>query len=237
MECLAGPRKGDQFTVRDEITIGRKAELALRDSKASAEHAKITIDSNGLPLLTDLGSANGTKLNGKRIRAPENLKEGDEIAIGSTKLKVVEVRTSLTEIADEAEGAPESSIHDDWAKSVEKLLLKTQPSRMKTDPPKPFVPCIELTVKQGLSAGQCWTLGFGPRRFGAQSSDVMLVEEKAPNLAFEIIPQDNGSALFKTEHPDEVRLNKESKKSEWLQDGDLIYVGQTILEVKISEVI
>jgi len=237
-ECLAGPRKGDQFTIRDEITIGRKAELALRDPKSSAEHARIVIDSNGLPVLEDLGSANGTKLNGKKIKEPMPLREGDEIRIGSTQLKVLEVRTELP-LEEEVEAAAPTmaNIQDDWARTIENLLLKSQPSRKKLEVPKPFNPSLEVVVKKGLAAGQSFHLGFGPRRFGAWTSDVLLVDEIAPDLAFEIIPQDNGSALFKTGHPEKVLLNKESEEMKLLQDGDLLQIGQMVLQIKISEVL
>ena len=235
LECTEGPRKGDLFTIRGEITLGRKAELALRDSKASSQHAKITTNPDDLPVLEDLGSANGTKLNGQRIKSPTPLKTGDEIQIGSTKLKVLDLTAQQSSEVPAETAKVESSIHDAWAKPLEKLLLKTQPSRKKAEPPKMFSPCVELSVQEGLQAGQSWTLGFGPRRFGAKSSDIVLIEEKSPDLAFEIIPQDNGSALFKTNHPNEVLLNNEVKDSQRLKDDDEIQIGLTKLHVRISE--
>ena len=226
MECLEGPRKGDQFTIRGEVVMGRKAELSLRDVRMSKQHAKITISSEGLPQIEDLGSQNGTKLNGEKIQGQQTLKAGDKIKLGKTLLLVVEVGADETEDTAKTEGL-ESSIHDDWAKSVDRLLLKPQLRQVESGIPKVFHPCLQVRVKQGLTAGHAWTLGFGPRRFGRATSDAVLVEETAPDLAFEIIPQDNGSALFKTDHPDVVLLNKEAKDCELLQEGDLITIGDS----------
>jgi diguanylate cyclase (GGDEF)-like protein len=64
------------------IGRGTDADLRLEDCRVSREHAKITIDSKGTPVLEDLGSANGTFVNGSRIQRQE-LKEGDQLQFGS----------------------------------------------------------------------------------------------------------------------------------------------------------
>ncbi len=64
------------------IGRGADADLPLEDRRVSREHAKITIDSKGTPVLEDLGSSNGTFLNGSPIRRQE-LKEGDKLQLGS----------------------------------------------------------------------------------------------------------------------------------------------------------
>jgi diguanylate cyclase (GGDEF)-like protein len=75
---------------QDEITIGRDLECAIpiQDSKISRMHAKLNVlpggVSKGVPkfILTDLGSTNGTYVNGERISQIE-LRHRDRIAIGS----------------------------------------------------------------------------------------------------------------------------------------------------------
>lgn len=57
------------------------SDLRLADPKASPEHARIDRSSAGY-VLTDLGSANGTLLNGERIGSPVTLRSGDEIRMG-----------------------------------------------------------------------------------------------------------------------------------------------------------
>jgi len=71
---------------KDEITIGRGEEndLVLSDSSVSRYHAKIIKAQKGF-IINDLGSFNGTRLNGKSIQSAP-LKHEDEIRIGLVKL-------------------------------------------------------------------------------------------------------------------------------------------------------
>jgi DNA-binding response OmpR family regulator len=66
------------------ILLGRsdKCAVYIADARASRRHAQIAWDGE-TSTLTDLDSANGTFLNGRRITAPETLRDGDEIAIAS----------------------------------------------------------------------------------------------------------------------------------------------------------
>jgi pSer/pThr/pTyr-binding forkhead associated (FHA) protein len=72
------------------ITIGRAAEntIALgRDEYASARHARIEPLRDGI-WVVDLGSTNGTAVNGRRIDGRERLKEGDVVRIGETEWRL-----------------------------------------------------------------------------------------------------------------------------------------------------
>ncbi len=75
--------------------IGRRAgnDLVLSDFGASRDHSRIEQD-GGSWRLVDLGAANGTYLNGRRLPAssPESLEPGDEIQIGRAKLHYFEKR-------------------------------------------------------------------------------------------------------------------------------------------------
>ena len=70
------------------IHIGRapECELVLRDSRASRRHARLTAR-DGVLVLTDLGSTNGTRVNGHRITEVV-LGAGDRVQIGATSLVV-----------------------------------------------------------------------------------------------------------------------------------------------------
>jgi hypothetical protein len=75
------------------IRIGRapECELTLRDTRASRRHARL-VARDGVLVLTDLGSTNGTRVNGHRI-SEVVLGAGDRIQIGETSL-VVEPATA-----------------------------------------------------------------------------------------------------------------------------------------------
>jgi len=74
---------------RDETLIGRnpKTDITLLDESISREHAIVAWDeTRSLYTLEDLQSTNGSKVNGKRIRASD-LTHGDVLEIGHTKFK------------------------------------------------------------------------------------------------------------------------------------------------------
>ena len=83
-------RKGAVIPVKDEVTIGRKSDniLVLNDPYASSYHAKV-YTKNGECILEDLGSTNGTILNGEVVEGKEYLSSGDEISIGSISFKFI----------------------------------------------------------------------------------------------------------------------------------------------------
>jgi Tol biopolymer transport system component/Flp pilus assembly protein TadD len=82
-----GGRVLREIELRSELSIGRAEDndLQLPDPKASRHHAQL-IPEGGAFVLTDLGSANGTRVNGLRITEPHRLAHGDRIAIGDTEL-------------------------------------------------------------------------------------------------------------------------------------------------------
>jgi pSer/pThr/pTyr-binding forkhead associated (FHA) protein len=80
---------GDQSrSFHAEFTAGRQGALAVTDEYASNQHARFQI-AHGQWYVRDLGSTNGTWLNGRRIHAAQRLKKGDKIKIGHTVVTVV----------------------------------------------------------------------------------------------------------------------------------------------------
>lgn len=69
--------------------IGRSVDavVAVDDGKASRHHAAVDLQ-NGFYVLVDLGSTNGTFLNGKRLEKGRFLNPGDKIRIGSSTFAV-----------------------------------------------------------------------------------------------------------------------------------------------------
>jgi hypothetical protein len=72
---------------KEVVTIGRLAEcdVVLKDKGASRRHAQIRTK-DGVATLTDLGSTNGTRLNGQTVQT-RALEDGDRITIGTTTLE------------------------------------------------------------------------------------------------------------------------------------------------------
>src|SRR5262245_46441284 len=93
-----GDSKEVEFS-ESEITIGRATDniLPIPDKKSSRKHAKIE-KVNGEYLVNDLGSGNGTKVNGKEVNT-HVLSKGDEIVIGLTTIFVLTLDTPAGRVA------------------------------------------------------------------------------------------------------------------------------------------
>jgi adenylate cyclase len=75
--------------------------VVLNDSLVSREHAMIRRNASGLCILNDLGSTNGTWLNGRQVLGPTQLKSGDRIRIGRQIIEF-EQAAAPTELPDPA---------------------------------------------------------------------------------------------------------------------------------------
>jgi pSer/pThr/pTyr-binding forkhead associated (FHA) protein len=95
LEFLEGENKGERIEFpKGRIIIGRSGvDINLNDPNASRKHAVIEAWSREQIYLRDLASTNGTFLNGARITSAR-LKNGDEILIGSIRLRFVIERVS-----------------------------------------------------------------------------------------------------------------------------------------------
>ena len=64
----------------------RQCDVVLNDPNVSREHAEIR-PRGGSWVLSDLGSTNGSSLNGRRLTQPEVVKPGDEIEVGTSLIR------------------------------------------------------------------------------------------------------------------------------------------------------
>jgi two-component system, cell cycle response regulator len=84
---LAGGDAGRMIRVDRELTLGRgaRATVQLSGDGVSRAHARLYRD-GASTLIEDLGSTNGTQVNGETIRAPRRLRDGDKIQLGASFL-------------------------------------------------------------------------------------------------------------------------------------------------------
>ncbi len=82
-------QQGQEFEVSDVVVLGRSDEtdVVLDDPYASEFHLRLVSQENGM-MLHDLGSTNGTYVNGRRVSAPTELKRGDTIQVGKTVMEI-----------------------------------------------------------------------------------------------------------------------------------------------------
>ncbi|MCL4529439.1 MAG: FHA domain-containing protein [Chloroflexi bacterium] len=80
----SGPTPGATFSLEgDQLIIGRdsSSNVAINDAEVSRKHARLTFQ-GGKYVIEDLGSTNGTFVNGQRLASPIVLKSGDVVSLG-----------------------------------------------------------------------------------------------------------------------------------------------------------
>jgi len=97
LEIVEGAGAGAMVALGGAVTVGRgrDADLVLADELVSRHHAQITPSGSGA-VVEDLGSRNGTFVNGAVLHGPTRLTPGDQLQLGVT---LVELR-SATQIAE-----------------------------------------------------------------------------------------------------------------------------------------
>ncbi len=88
LRVVSGPNAGQTVDVDEEIVIGREdTDIAIDDEEMSRRHAVVRRHANRLQV-EDLGSTNGTFVDGTRIAEPTLLGGGAEIKVGMTVMVV-----------------------------------------------------------------------------------------------------------------------------------------------------
>ena len=92
LRFISGKYQGGEFPIYPDkpIVVGRSSDLdmVLVEDMVSRRHAKIAVGSDNTITIEDLGSTNGTFVNGEKVKKAR-LKEGDRVLIGTSILKVV----------------------------------------------------------------------------------------------------------------------------------------------------
>lgn len=90
LDIIEGPDRGTSHRIlRSRVMICRGGgDIPLSDPRTSRTHASLEVYGSTCVLIKDLGSTNGTFVNGRRVNAAE-LADGDEIRVGDTKLVIM----------------------------------------------------------------------------------------------------------------------------------------------------
>lgn len=88
---------------RQVIGRSQSCDLTIPDPSISRQHATLEV-ATGVITVTDLGSSNGTFVNGQRITAPTHLRGGDRLGLGDAELETQIVPPSLETVRMPAAG-------------------------------------------------------------------------------------------------------------------------------------
>jgi uncharacterized membrane protein YdfJ with MMPL/SSD domain/pSer/pThr/pTyr-binding forkhead associated (FHA) protein len=111
IKVIAGPAAGRAVELSEGAFVIGRSELGDGslggDPELSRRHARV-FERDGRLLVEDLGSSNGTLVNGRPVEGPTEIGPGDVIDLGSTRLEVVPPATPPSPAAGPPAGAPGS---------------------------------------------------------------------------------------------------------------------------------
>jgi pSer/pThr/pTyr-binding forkhead associated (FHA) protein len=160
LRAVSGPLAGQTFDVENEVVIGREdTDLTIDDVELSRRHAVVRRHASRLQV-EDLGSTNGTFVDGTRIEEPTILGGGAEIQIGTTRLVVEGVLPAGREGAEPE--TPASRASEPTRASIEiPPEMRKQPAGAAAasapapptavSPPKPAQPLAPFTPPEKRS--------------------------------------------------------------------------------------
>lgn len=124
----SGPIPGSSYYIeKDEVNLGRDLtnDLPVPDPEISRRHARFLRKPEGI-FIEDLGSTNGTFVNGARISVPQVLRNGDLITLAENTVMSFEVKEAATE---------PTKVGIETAPKVEDSLYEPEIAEQATIPP------------------------------------------------------------------------------------------------------
>jgi pSer/pThr/pTyr-binding forkhead associated (FHA) protein len=220
----AGGAAGRRLTLTDDdLLLGRGvsgAGLFGDDSQLSRRHARIARDADGRLTIEDLGSANGTFLNGERVNEPQVLAIGDSIRIGTTTLELTRVPATPLAAAPPLADPPPTPV------SAAPPVVDPPPTPVSAPPPRsplparpqpPATPAAPFAPPPGPKV-RTFELPLGSVFAGCRVQDVighgdMGVVYRAEELALQrevalklILPEFSGDDRFRERFRRESRI-------------------------------
>jgi signal transduction histidine kinase len=187
---LQGPDKGRRFELPDQAAlVGRESRaLPLSDNTVSRRHAELVPTDDGW-ILRDLGSSNGTYINGLRVTNRYQLKLGDQIRVGRTLMVfgsqpgVQRGRGGDVNLAGEEVGMDASIMHTVPSNDDSMVLAVPEPAAAA-------IGNLKLLYQLGAALGS--------------SFDIQQVLEVVMDLVFEHVKADRGIIMLVDEKTNEV---------------------------------
>jgi pSer/pThr/pTyr-binding forkhead associated (FHA) protein len=246
--------EGAEFTVSDGAVMGRVdgVEIVIPDPKMSRKHAKFTLVDDALTI-EDLGSSNGTCVNGIKIQTPTLLNHGDTISIEHLAFRVViddaelpevDEATVLGAVSDDATviGAPMadlSNVPGSWVESNSgdstQFLNAEQSAEqsIQVERRSPEAHLVLLDSQGGVAealgldvngeGNQQWEIGRGDQ------CDVQLADSTVSTRHAQLVCEAGKWRVVNLISSNGILVNGEKRLSAFLSDGDVIGLGRAQL--------
>ena len=183
------PMAGKEHMPQPGTTIGREGcDINIADPEVSRNHATLRSE-GGAVAIEDLGSTNGTYVNGERISGLRTLAEGDEVRLGNTVWKL-QAAAQKTAVAD-APAAPAPP----QVTAARQVPVEPPTEQRPAEPaaPKPPAPAPPVPAGGGAPAGAPPAPSAGEKRGDVPAPDIQ------PSAIRRVVPLPGGPAAFQPE--------------------------------------
>jgi pSer/pThr/pTyr-binding forkhead associated (FHA) protein len=239
LQIISGVRQGlnvPLYTHRALLVGRRSGDLILDDPMVSGRHCTIEF-TGGDYVLKDLGSTNGTQVNGKRVKEAV-LSAGVEVTIGQSRMIVF--RGADTRQSPDRRQAPQLEIA--WL--LDEELVEVRDGRGRSAPPPDVIgqdlrlpPGLNAVVEvvAGQDAGKVFRFTRGNVAIGRRMGEVPLtdVEVSRHHAVIEVFGRDMvfvrdlGSTNGTYHNGRRIAVSR-------LQNGDTVGCGKTVMKLEIS---
>lgn len=205
----SGPERGRAVEIATPVlTIGRQDgnDIVFDDPRVSRRHLRIEINA-GIPYLTDLGSSNGTFVNGQRVEGVRALHSDDIVSLGESRLRV--------EI-----GAPD----------VTASSGPPMPAAQFLDGPR-------LVLQNGAKAGAAFPLDRGVLTAGRHATNNIVLEDRqASRHHARFYLREGTVSISDLGSSHGTRVNGELVHgSVSLRAGDMVQIGTSLLKLEAPD--
>jgi pSer/pThr/pTyr-binding forkhead associated (FHA) protein len=254
VDVVLRSQDGSEYVVTDGAVLGRVAgvEIVIADPKVSRQHAKFTL-SNGTLAIEDLGSSNGTLVNGTKINLATPLVHGDTVSIEHLSFRVIVDGEELAELdevtvigaasddstvigapAADLGNVPGSWVESDASDSTQFLSpgqRKASEAKVTRQSLEPHLILLDglggIAEALGLDLGdlsdQQWEIGRG------EQCDVRLTESTVSTRHAQLVCEGGKWRIVNLISSNGIMVNGEKRLSAFLSDGDVIGLGQAQL--------
>src|SRR2546426_5593792 len=219
LEGVAG--EVTEYPLGDNNVVGRSttATVRLADREVSRKHSQIDLAGDRF-ILTDLGSSNGTFLNGKRIVEPVPLEDGDEVVVGTSKM---EFRLTL------GPRRPKNAeiVHTGTTGQLEGVVARTAAKAT-------FVPVEQIQdINQLKRDYERLRVGHEFSNYVRLERDLGELLSRILQIAFDLIPCDNGVVLLRD--PNSQDLVIQSMRQRKPGQGKVLVSDTLLAQVQLTK--
>jgi EmrB/QacA subfamily drug resistance transporter len=224
LRVTAGPDQGRMFALGEDTVLGRDetADIVLADpsGELSRRHARIGL-SGGTVVVEDLGSTNGTLLNGERISGSQPLRAGDQLEIGKYTLEFgSQLEVDTTRVRPVLDRQPSSS-------------QGAQPPGERQPTFAPTGSEGELMILSGPGAGSAAPVIGNSATIGREPEcDLQVLDSEVSRLHAKVTVRDGVATIDDLHSSNGTYVNGERiLASATLAPGDRIQIGEATIEL------